>query len=643
MRNLTDNEICQLEKQACRCNDWSKILVNEKFDTQHVTGTTFSGNITLGTFEKEIENKSGMKFHTGIFNSRIHNCHVGDNTYIATSAIANYNIGKNCRIENVSQLTVEGETAFGNGTVVHVLNESGGRDVKIYDHLSAQTAYILTFYRHRGKTIGALESLIDRYTEKQTACTGLIDDNCTICNCKTLKNIRTGKFATLENVEKLNNGTICSDEINPTLVGCGVIANNFIIGKGSKVYDYALIDNCFVGESCEIGKQYSAVDSLFFCNCQLFHGEACAIFAGPYTTSHHKSTLLIGCMFSFYNAGSGTNQSNHMYKLGPIHQGILERGSKTGSDSYMMLEVRTGVFSLVLGHHEKHFDTSDLPFSYIVNDENKSTLVPAINMLTVGTQRDAKKWAKRDKRKGSDFSDYIIFDLLNPYIVQQITKGIKVLSELKEKQSPIHTYNNVRIKDVFLSKGIEIYRSAIIRYLGEQLTKHINADGLLDTSKLLNTSNAIEPWIDMAGLVAPKRLIENELDNIENGKYTSIDDINNFFHNIYQDYENLQWDYTLALLNSCLPTNAAADKNYIIDILTQYKACVESCKQSIVSDANKEFDPQSKVGFGIDDKNCKDDDFLAVQGSAENNSIIKNIIDEHNERIKSADEAISKL
>ena len=75
------------------------------------------------------------------------------------------------------------------------------------------------------------------------------------------------------------------------------------------------------------------------------NGEACAIFAGPFTVSMHKSSLLIAGMYSFLNAGSGSNQSNHMYKLGPIHQGIVERGSKTTSDSYILWPARVGAFS----------------------------------------------------------------------------------------------------------------------------------------------------------------------------------------------------------------------------------------------------------------------------------------------------------
>jgi hypothetical protein len=121
-----------------------------------------------------------------------------------------------------------------------------------------------------------------------------------------------------------------------------VQAEDFIIGEGSTVDGGAIVSKSFVGQGCQIGKQFSSEGSAFFANCEGFHGEACSVFAGPYTVTHHKSTLLIAGMFSFYNAGSGTNQSNHLYKLGPLHEGKLERGCKTGSFSYMMWPCRVG-------------------------------------------------------------------------------------------------------------------------------------------------------------------------------------------------------------------------------------------------------------------------------------------------------------
>ena len=70
------------------------------------------------------------------------------------------------------------------------------------------------------------------------------------------------------------------------------------------------------------------------------------MFAGPYTVSHHRATLLIAGYFSFFNAGSGANQSNHMYKSGPVHQGVHLRGCKFGSDAYVLLPASTGVLRL---------------------------------------------------------------------------------------------------------------------------------------------------------------------------------------------------------------------------------------------------------------------------------------------------------
>ena len=105
----------------------------------------------------------------------------------------------------------------------------------------------------------------------------------------------------------------------------------------------------------------------------------------------HKSSLLIAGMFSFLNAGSGSNQSNHMYKLGPIHQGVVERGSKTTSDSYILWPAKVGAFSLIMGRHVNHPDTSGMPFSYLIEHGNRSYLVPGANLKSVGTIRDAQK------------------------------------------------------------------------------------------------------------------------------------------------------------------------------------------------------------------------------------------------------------
>src|SRR5674476_638337 len=148
-------------------------------------------------------------------------------------------------------------------------------------------------YRHRKKAIEVIEKLVANYVEYISDSVGEVGIGAQIINCGIMRNVKIGPYATLEGVSKLVNGTINSSAADPVELGQGVILENFIVCSGTRITDSTLVSNCFVGQGCILDKHYSAVESVFFANCQGLHGEACSIFAGPYTVSHHKSTLLI--------------------------------------------------------------------------------------------------------------------------------------------------------------------------------------------------------------------------------------------------------------------------------------------------------------------------------------------------------------
>ena len=163
------------------------------------------------------------------------------------------------------------------------------------------------------------------------------------------------------------------------------------------------------------------------------------------------------------NAGSGSNQSNHMYKLGPIHQGIMERGSKTTSDSYLLWPARIGPFTLVMGRHYKNMDTSSLPFSYLIESNDESILVPAINLRSVGTIRDAQKWPLRDRRKDTLKTDQVNFNLLSPYTIRKMFEGRDILRRLKSgsgDDTGSYSYNSMLIKGMLSTAGLNSTRQA---------------------------------------------------------------------------------------------------------------------------------------------------------------------------------------
>lgn len=653
-RKLTDAEISALQAQNCVAEDWSRVEVTEEFKTDYIKNVSFSGDIRLGAYNREYAQAGGFCVHSGIYHARLHNVAVGDDCYIDRihNYIANYTIQDNVFIENTNLIVVDGETSFGNGVKVPVLNETGGREVPIYDYLSAHLAYILTFYRHDSRLVNEIERMIADYAASRTASRGVIEQNVRIVNCGTIKNVYIGEYATLGGVSKLNNGSINSVKIDPVHVGSGVKCNDFILSSGSEITDSTLINRCFIGQSTVMGKHYSALDSLFFANCQGFHGEATAIFAGPYTVTHHKSSLLIAGMYSFLNAGSGSNQSNHMYKLGPIHQGVVERGSKTTSDSYILWPARIGAFTLIMGRHTKHSDTSDLPFSYMIENATDSYLVPAVNLRSVGTVRDAQKWPKRDKRKNSCRIDLINFNLLSPYTIQKMYRGIDVLQKLSDlagANNELYSYKNCKIRNSSLVNGIKLYRIAIIKFLGNSLISRIgnmHYESIEALRKRLNPTSekGLGEWIDLSGLIVPQREVDSLVEDITAGGM-SLNAVEERFREMHCNYYEYEWTWAFEKLleywNKSIDEVTADD---IIELIEKWKESVVSLDRMLYDDAKKEFDLNSKTGFGVDgDETIKLRDFETVRGRFEENPFVLECLDHIERKTKLGDDTIKLI
>ncbi|MHC4203376.1 MAG: DUF4954 family protein [Planctomycetota bacterium] len=636
-RSLSEEQISQLAGQGCTCEDWSKVQVAEGFKAETVKSAHFSGDVKLGVFEKQVSFFGGVTRPAGISEATIHNCTIGDNVYISRvrNYIANYHIEDDVVIENVELLAVEGDSSFGNGVEVAVVNEAGGREIPIYDNLSAHIAYVMAFYRHKPKVIEKLRTMISDHTASVTRSMGYAGKGARLVNCRMIKNVKVGPASLIEGVSKLDNGSVNSCPDDPVYIGPGVFAEDFIVCSGSKITDGTIIYKCFIGQGTVLSRQYSAENSVFFANCGGFHGEACAIFAGPYTVTHHKSTLLIAGLFSFLNAGSGTNQSNHMYKLGPVHQGIVERGSKTASDSYVLWPAKVGAFTVVMGRHYRNSDTSDLPFSYLIEHEDESVLVPGVNLRSVGTVRDARKWPKRDRRKDPRKLDHINFKLLSPYTIQKMINGRDLLCKLKEtsgETSEYFTYHSVKIKNSSLDRGVKLYQMAIDKFLGNCLIKRLEAKHFENPDELiavLKPQAGIGPgrWVDLAGLLAPEEAVEAMLSDIEDGSIGSLEQVADSFRAMHEYYSEYEWAWAADVLRinqgKTIGEMTAED---IIELTAKWKKAVVELDNMLYADARKEFAATAQTGYGLDGSlEAKHADFAQVRGTFEENSFVMEI------------------
>jgi len=658
-RHLTEKEIQRLENNSCIADDWNNVLVKDKFNTNRIFQSSFSGNIKLGNFEKKFILEGGITKKSGVRYATLHNVTVGDNTCVENvqNYIANYEIGHDTYIKNVGLILVNGVSTFGEGTHVAVLNETGGREVVIHSKLSAHMAYLSALYRHRPILQQRFKELADYYSKKHSSSIGKIGSNVVIENSEVIKNVRIGDYAVISGTSRLENGSINSNKEAPVHIGSNVTCKNFIISSGSELSYGAMINDCFIGQACCLSHSYSASSSLFFSNCHEENGEACAIFAGPYTVTHHKSTLLIAGMFSFMNAGSGSNQSNHMYKLGPIHHGILERGSKTSSDSYILFPSHIGPFSLIMGRHVDHVDTQNLPFSYLIENQNSTFVMPGVNLRSVGTIRDVRKWPKRDKRTDPKKLDYINFNLLSPYTIQKMFKGIDILKELQKVSGPdsdIYSFRGAKIRNSSLNKGLNFYNIGINKFFGNALVNRLkdidfknseNPIDLLRNTLKPHTHVGLGDWVDLSGLITPKSEVTSLINKIENNTICRLEDINNEFARMASKYYEYEWTWIYDKFEMVYHINPEKITfEDVIKIIKEWKKAVVSLDEMVYNDAKKEFSLSFMTGFGADgDKDQKLKDFEEVRGDFDTNPFVQDVLLHIKNKSALGDELISHL
>ena len=550
MRQLSDEEIRILEDRNCWAEDWTNVHVSDDFKPNYMHRVMLYGEVSIGDFDKNIEVSRGFMKHSGINNATLRNVTIGDNCLIENIGgfINNYTIGDDCYISNVNAMeTTEGAT-YGEGNLISVLNEVGDGNVILFSELNSQFAAFMAKHFCDKSLKDAIRRLINEEIARKRHEQAYIGNNVKIVNTKEITNTIVYDDCEINGASRLSDCTILSSPVSNVYIGTGVICENSIISEGSSIINSVKIQDCFIGEACQISNGFTASSSVFFANSYMSNGEACAAFCGPFTASHHKSSLLIGGQFSFYNAGSATNFSNHAYKMGPIHHGVLERGTKTASGAYILMPAHIGTFSVCFGKLMYHPDTRYLPFSYLIAYGDTMYLSPGRNITTVGLYRDIRKWPKRDVRPVGSQKSIVNFDWLSPFSVGEIVEGKQILEKLRDacgENVATYTYHNYVINASSLNKGIKYYDIALRIYMGAVLKRVIKKWGKVD---LPTTTIGQGKWNDLSGLLLPESEEMRLLSDIKRGELETIQEVTDRFKEINRNYREYQWAWTYQLI-----------------------------------------------------------------------------------------------
>ena len=509
----------------------------------------FYGDIRLGSFDKQVEVTKGFTKHAGINDATLRNVTVGNDCLIEKvgNFINNYTFGDDCYISNICTMeTTEGAT-YGEGHIVSVLNEMGDGNVILFHDLNSQLAALMVKHFNDKVFKDNITRLINEEIRFTLPERGTIGNGVKIINTKEITNTVVKDDCEINGASRLSDCTIMSSKDASVYIGTGVICENSIISNGCSITNSVKMQDCFVGEACQITNGFTAEASVFFANSFMANGEACAAFCGPFSASHHKSSLLIGGEYSFYNAGSNTNFSNHAYKMGPMHYGVLERGSKTASGAYVLMPAKIGAFSVCFGKLMNHPDMRCLPFAYLMAYGETMYIVPGRNITTVGLYRDIKKWPKRDRRAPSSRKSIINFDWLSPFTVGEIVQGKKILEALRKAGGDnvsSYNYHEYIINATSLRKGIKYYDIALRIYMGAVLKRAVKGDFLGKPTSDIGLGD----WNDLSGLLLPASEEQRLIDDIKNGNVESVKDILNRFKDIDQHYREYQWVWTYRMI-----------------------------------------------------------------------------------------------
>ena len=584
-RLLTDEEITLLEDHGCKAENWEAIKVAEDFKPTYVHDVTFYGDIKLGVFEKNIEVSRGFLKHSGLRNATLRNVCIGDNSLVENigNYINNYTIGEECYISNVSTMeTMEGAT-YGEGNLISVLNEVGEGNVTLFDGLNSQLAAFMVKHNADKELRERIRQMIAEELERTLPDRGTIGFGVKIVNTREVVNTIVQDNCEVNGAARLFDCSLLSAAGSGVYVGSGVIFENSIVADGSSITNDCNLQDCYVGEACQLTNGFTASASVFFANSYMSNGEACAAFCGPFTASHHKSSLLIGAMFSFYNAGSATNFSNHAYKMGPMHYGILERGTKTASGAYILMPANIGAFSVCFGKLMHHPDTRNIPFSYLIAYGDIMYLVPGRNLNTVGLYRDVRKWPKRDIRPRSGQKSIVNFEWLSPFTVNEMLQGKQILEKLREAQGemvPEYNFRGYVITNNSLNIGLRNYDMAIKMFLARCVRKYGPTEPASTTGW--------RQWSDLSGLLLPESEELRLIEEIKSGEMADIQRVTDRFGEIGERYEQYEWAFAYRLINEYYGIAQPRHADWQ-DIIDQGREAKRQWIATIKEDALKEY------------------------------------------------------
>ncbi len=595
-RNLQSGEIEILLKNNNTSDNWKNVLVTDQFDPGQIKGTKFYGLVRLGNIRNITLEHHDLRIPSGITNSTIVSCDIGDDTAIhEVKYLAHYIIGDQCILSNINEMQTTNHAKFGNGIIkrgesedirVHIdlMNETGCRTILPFDGMITADAYLWAKYRDDSGLQEKLTEITQNGFDARLGYYGTVGDQSVIKNSLILKDVKVTQNCYIKGANKLKNLTINSSEEEPTQIGEGVELVNGIIGYGCHIFYGCKAVRFILGDNSNLKYGARLINSFLGDNSTISCCEVLNNLIFPAHEQHHNNSFLIASVVMGQSniAAGATIGSNHNSRANDneIQAG---RGFWPGLCTSVKHSCRFASFTLLSkADYPAELDIP-LPFSLLNNNVSKDQLeiVPAFwwlyNMYALA--RNTWKYNNRDKRLRK--VQNIEFDFLAPDTVEEIIKACRLIEICTAKASLLKrgnwdspTDSVINSEDSLAEQGRSILEDNedyvnSLEILGENMEKssrkvvikkvykayHAYKDmthfyavsnllGFLDSNPDKNFTDMCDSltgecscsWVNLGGQLIPENSVVNLRAGIASGKISTWEMVHFEYDRLFEEY-----------------------------------------------------------------------------------------------------------
>lgn len=688
-RNLRSDEVERLVKNDNASDNWDNILVTDEFEASQIRDNKFYGLVRIGRVRNVILQHHDLRLYTGITNSIIISCDIGDDCAIHdVHYLAHYIIGDRCILFNIDEMHTTDHAKFGNGVIkegepenvrtwIDVMNETGSRKILPFDGIITADAYLWAKYVDDTALQDNLKKITQNLIDNRRGYYGSIGNQCVIKNSLILKDVKVGSHCYIKGANKLKNLTINSSQEEPSQIGEGVEMVNGIIGYGCHVFYGCKAVKFILGNNSSLKYGARLIHSFLGDNSTISCCEVLNNLIFPAHEQHHNNSFLVAAVLMGQSniAAGATIGSNHNSRTNDneIQAG---RGFWPGLCTSLKHSCRFASFVLLSkSDYPAELDIR-LPFSLLNNNISKDQLevLPAFwwlyNMYALA--RNSWKFQNRDKRIFK--VQHIEFEPLAPDTVEEMIYALRLLEiwtakaslrkngELKiemtddelatigkklmaGKEKDINglkvlgeNMENTRRESVILKpfKGYHAYKDMLHYYAVKNLVNYIieNPKASFDSMSKELEGKRIQEWVNLGGQIMQESDLDKLRVDIGSEKLTSWKDIHARYDKLWKKYGLDKQKHAFAVLTELYEKDklTATDWKHA---LKKYVEIQKYIADQVYISRKKDYENLYRKATYRNDK-----EMTAAIGTIDDNSFIKQVRQETEDCSKIVDEII---